>query len=82
VEGLQPRTIIAGHRSPSAADDDARRLLDASRAYLADFESAAAAAAGSAQDIINTMMARHGNRDNPYTLWVAAFDVMSRAGAV
>jgi glyoxylase-like metal-dependent hydrolase (beta-lactamase superfamily II) len=81
VEGLQPRTIIAGHRSPSAADDDASRLLDASRAYLADFESAAAAA-GSAQDIINTMMAKHGNRDNPYTLWVAAFDVMGRAGAV
>jgi glyoxylase-like metal-dependent hydrolase (beta-lactamase superfamily II) len=81
VERLQPRTIIAGHRSPSAADDDARRLLDASRAYLADFESAAAAA-GSAQDIINTMMTRHGERDNPYTLWVAAFDVMSRAGAV
>jgi glyoxylase-like metal-dependent hydrolase (beta-lactamase superfamily II) len=81
MERLQPGTIIAGHRSPSAADDDASRLLDASRAYLADFESAAAAA-GSAQDIINTMMARHGNRDNPYTLWVAAFDVMGRAGAV
>jgi glyoxylase-like metal-dependent hydrolase (beta-lactamase superfamily II) len=81
VEGLQPRTVIAGHRSPSAPDDDASRLLDASRAYLADFESAAAAA-GSAQDIINTMMAKHGARDNPYTLWVAAFDVMGRAGAV
>ncbi|HEY2266958.1 MAG TPA: MBL fold metallo-hydrolase [Streptosporangiaceae bacterium] len=81
MERLQPGTIIAGHRSPAAADDDASRLLDASRAYLADFESAATAA-GSAQDIINTMMARHGNRDNPYTLWVAAFDVMGRAGAV
>ena len=80
AERLQPRTVIAGHRSPSAADDDASRLLDASRAYLADFEIAAAAA-GSPQDIINTMMAKHGNRDNPYTLWVAAFDVMGRAGA-
>lgn len=81
VERLQPRTVIAGHRSPSASDDDARRLLDASRTYLDDFDSAAAAA-GSAQDIINEMMAKHGNRDNPYTLWVAAFDVMGRAGAV
>jgi phosphoribosyl 1,2-cyclic phosphodiesterase len=34
------RTIVAGHRNPRAADDDARRQLDECRRYLVDFDAA------------------------------------------
>jgi glyoxylase-like metal-dependent hydrolase (beta-lactamase superfamily II) len=80
LENLQPRTIIVGHRDPQAPDDDARRILDESRQYLNDFD-VAALSAGSADELIATMMAKHGGRANPYTLWVAAYDVVGRRDA-
>jgi glyoxylase-like metal-dependent hydrolase (beta-lactamase superfamily II) len=80
LEKLQPRTIVAGHRDPAAPDDDADRILDETRQYLGDFD-AAASSAGSADELIETMVGRHGKRANPYTLWVAAYDVIGRRDA-
>jgi glyoxylase-like metal-dependent hydrolase (beta-lactamase superfamily II) len=71
VEQLAPRTIIAGHRDPGAADDDAARLIEATRTYIQDF-GAAAATAGSSAELVALMLARHGDLGNEYTLWVAA----------
>jgi hypothetical protein len=33
-------SLIAGHRNPQAADDDARRQIDEGRRHIADFEAA------------------------------------------
>jgi glyoxylase-like metal-dependent hydrolase (beta-lactamase superfamily II) len=41
LEALAPQTIIVGHKDPSAPDDDAARILDETRRYLADFDEAA-----------------------------------------
>ena len=40
VATLEADPLIAGHRNPLAADDDAHRQIDESRRYLADFETA------------------------------------------
>jgi glyoxylase-like metal-dependent hydrolase (beta-lactamase superfamily II) len=71
VEQLAPRTIVAGHRDPAAADGDAARLLDQTRSYLADFDQAAATADDSAE-LVAAMLDRYGSFGNEYTLWVAA----------
>ena len=71
VEKLGPRVIIAGHRDPQAPDDDAARILDESRRYVQDFGDAVGSSSGP-EELIATMLARHGTLGNPYTLWVAA----------
>lgn len=73
VETLEAATIIAGHKDPAAAEDDARRILDQSRQYLLDFDEATAGA-GSPADLVAAMLARYPDLGNPYTLWVAAHD--------
>jgi glyoxylase-like metal-dependent hydrolase (beta-lactamase superfamily II) len=40
VAALEADTVIAGHRNPLAAADDARRQIRECRRYLADFEAA------------------------------------------
>lgn len=71
VEGLAPRTIVAGHRDPAAADGDAGRLIEQTRTYISDFDQAAATAADAAE-LVAAMMARYAGFGNEYTLWVAA----------
>jgi glyoxylase-like metal-dependent hydrolase (beta-lactamase superfamily II) len=73
IDKLGPSTVIAGHKDPGAPNDDAARVLDESRQYLQDFDQAAAG--GSPADIIAAVMARHGDRGNPYTLWFAAHNL-------
>jgi glyoxylase-like metal-dependent hydrolase (beta-lactamase superfamily II) len=71
VEALRPRLVVAGHKDPAARDEDAAGILAASRRYLTDFD-AAVAAGSNAADVINAMTAAHGERGNPYTLFVSA----------
>ena len=80
VARLGADTIIAGHRRPQAIDDDAQRQIEESRQYIADFE-AALARSSSPPDLIDRMMSIHGDRANPYTLWVAAFDLLGEKPA-
>jgi glyoxylase-like metal-dependent hydrolase (beta-lactamase superfamily II) len=39
-------TIIAGHTDPAAPDNDAARLLEATRQYIYDFDEAVASSSG------------------------------------
>jgi glyoxylase-like metal-dependent hydrolase (beta-lactamase superfamily II) len=76
VAELGADTIIAGHRNPQATDDDARRQIGECRRYIADFE-AALERSTSPRDLIDRMMTAYPNLANPYTLWVAAYDLLS-----
>jgi glyoxylase-like metal-dependent hydrolase (beta-lactamase superfamily II) len=78
VAALQPDTIIAGHRNPAAPDDDARRQIDDCRRYLADFEQALGSSS-TAPELIDKMTTAHPDLANPYTLWVAAYDLLGAA---
>jgi glyoxylase-like metal-dependent hydrolase (beta-lactamase superfamily II) len=75
VAALEARIIIAGHRHPQAADDDARRQLDESRRYITDFETALELSSSPAE-LIDRMTASYPDLANPYTLWVAAYDLL------
>ncbi|MFG3023136.1 MBL fold metallo-hydrolase [Streptomyces sp. NPDC048254] len=75
VAALAADTLIAGHRDPSAPDDEARRQLDESRRYLADFETALARSSAPAE-LIDRLTAAYPDLANPYTLWVAAHDLL------
>ena len=69
---LKPNTIITGHKDPAAPDDDALRILDQSRSYVEDFEKAVNSA-GSAPELIESMMEKYSTYGNPYTLFAAAW---------
>ena len=71
VERLAPRTIVAGHRDPTAPDDDAARLIDQTRNYIDNFD-AAATIAGNPRELVDMMLAKYRAFGNEYTLWVAA----------
>ena len=58
----------------------AQRQIEESRQYIADFE-AALARSSSPLELIDRMMAIHGDRANPYTLWVAAYDLLGEKPA-
>ena len=75
VAALQPDTIVAGHRSPRAPDDDARRQISECRRYLADFEAALERSA-SPSELIDRIVTGYPDFANPYTLWVAAYDLL------
>jgi glyoxylase-like metal-dependent hydrolase (beta-lactamase superfamily II) len=79
VEALAPKTIIVGHKNASAPDDDAARILDETRSYLSDFDDAAAAS-DSPRELVERMLVTQGWRGNPYTLWLAAGDLLGSAG--
>lgn len=80
VASLGPGRIIAGHRHPRAIDDDAQRQIEESRRYIADFETALARSSAPLE-LIDRMMAIHGDRANPYTLWLAAYDLLGEKPA-
>jgi glyoxylase-like metal-dependent hydrolase (beta-lactamase superfamily II) len=75
VAALDAETLIAGHRSPRALDDDARRQIDESRRYLADFEAALKSSSTPA-DLIGRMTEAYPHFANPYTLSLAAHDLL------
>jgi glyoxylase-like metal-dependent hydrolase (beta-lactamase superfamily II) len=79
VADLEARTIIAGHRNPRAEDDDARRQIRECRRYVADFEAALERSSGP-DELIARMMAAYPDLANPYTLSVAAYDLLGTGG--
>jgi glyoxylase-like metal-dependent hydrolase (beta-lactamase superfamily II) len=78
IEALAPRIVVAGHKAPGSRDDDLAELITGSRQYITDFDEAEQAS-GSPQELVDRMLAIHGDRGNPYTLWNAAVAVF-RAG--
>ena len=75
VAALDAGTLIAGHRDPSAEDDDAHRQIDESSRYLADF-AAALDRSSTPAELITRMTDTYPDLANPYTLWVAAHDLL------
>jgi glyoxylase-like metal-dependent hydrolase (beta-lactamase superfamily II) len=71
VESLHPKVIIAGHKDPSARDDNAGRVLEQSRDYIEHFDKAVANS-DTDEGIVQAMLANYPDHGNPYTLWVAA----------
>lgn len=78
VAALDASTVIAGHRDPLAADDDARRQIGECRRYIAEFEAALERSATRAE-LIDRMTEAFPDLANPYTLWVAAYDLLGSA---
>jgi glyoxylase-like metal-dependent hydrolase (beta-lactamase superfamily II) len=69
VTALNPKIVVAGHKSVGAADLPAN--LAASQRYLRDF-STVAKRGGSVGDLVHGMLELHGERDQPHTLWISA----------
>jgi hypothetical protein len=78
VAALEAGTLIAGHRDPRAGDDDARRQIGECRRYLADFEAALERSSAPAE-LIDRVTSAYPDLANPYTLWVAAYDLLGTA---
>ena len=57
--------------APGTRDDDLEEVIGGAKQYISDFD-AAERQSGSAQELVNRMMALHGDRGNPFTLWNAA----------
>ena len=75
VAALDADTVIAGHRNPLAVDDDARRQIADCHRYIADFEDALERSSAPAE-LIDRMTDTYPSLANPYTLWVAAYDLL------
>jgi glyoxylase-like metal-dependent hydrolase (beta-lactamase superfamily II) len=80
VASLGADTVIAGHRSPASADDDAGRQIDDSRRYLGAFDDALQSS-DSPEELIHRMTMAYPDLGNPYTLWLAAFDLLGGTAA-
>lgn len=72
VEKLGVKTIIAGHSDPNAPDNDASRMIDATRRYLLDFNEAVASSS-TGDEVVSNMTAKYPQLGNPYTLWLGAY---------
>lgn len=69
VAALNPKTVVAGHKSVGAPDRPVN--LAASQQYLRDFTTVAKKA-GTVEDLVRGMLELHGERDQPHTLWISA----------
>ncbi|WP_316775775.1 MBL fold metallo-hydrolase [Streptomyces sasae] len=69
VAALNPRTVVSGHKR--VGEPDSPDTIEQSKEYLRDF-SRVAAEQDTAEGIVTEMLKFHGDRDNPYTLWLSA----------
>ena len=69
VAALNPKIVVAGHKSVGAAD--LPENLAASQRYLRDFTTLAKKG-GTVEDLVHGMLELHGERDQPHTLWISA----------
>jgi glyoxylase-like metal-dependent hydrolase (beta-lactamase superfamily II) len=74
IAELDPATVVAGHKRPGL--EDGPHILGETITYIQDFDRCLAASA-SADDLISSMLALHGGRMNPTTLWNAAHAVFA-----
>jgi len=77
VAGLNPRIVVAGHKSVGAPD--LPESIGASQQYLRDF-SRVVDEGGTVEEIVNAMLKLHGDRDNPRTLWHSARTAVAKRG--
>ncbi len=77
VEALDPAVVVASHKRPDAPDDDPAAVLGGTKTYIRDFDRSLPES-HSAQELVDKMMALHGDLGNPYTLWTAAQGVFKQ----
>jgi glyoxylase-like metal-dependent hydrolase (beta-lactamase superfamily II) len=77
VAALNPRIVVAGHKSVGAPD--LPESIGASQQYLRDF-TRIVNEGGSVEDVVNAMLKLHGDRDNPRTLWHSARTAVAKRG--
>src|SRR5690348_14433197 len=70
VSALNPKIVVAGHKSVGAADLP-ENTLAVSQQYVRDF-TAVAKKSGRVEDLVHGMLELHGERDQPHTLWISA----------
>src|SRR5438105_875687 len=70
VAKLNPKIVVAGHKSVGAADLP-ENTLAVSQQYVRDF-TAVAKKSGRVEDLVHGMLELHGERDQPHTLWISA----------
>src|SRR2546427_974124 len=75
VAGLNPKIVVAGHKSVGAAD--LPENLAASQRYLRDFTTLAKKG-GTVEDLVHGMLELHGERNQPHTLWISARSEVAR----
>ena len=78
VAALDPRIVVAGHKSVGAPDRP--ESIGASQQYLRDF-SRIVNEGGGVEDIVSAMLKLHGDRDNPRTLWHSARTAVAKRGS-
>ncbi len=71
IERLDPNIVVAGHKMPGARDDEPKRILHATRAYIESFAKATKTAS-SAPEIVRLMTELYPHHGNPTTLWFSA----------
>ncbi|MFJ6564673.1 hypothetical protein ACIQMV_33415 [Streptomyces sp. NPDC091412] len=69
IAAMNPRTVVSGHKRVGAPD--LPETIGQSQQYLRDF-TRVAAEQDTVAGIINGMLDLHGDRDNPYTLYLSA----------
>jgi glyoxylase-like metal-dependent hydrolase (beta-lactamase superfamily II) len=77
IEALDPKIVVAGHKRPDARDDDPATILGNTKTYIRDFDRSLAES-HSPQELVDKVMALHGDLGNPYTLWTAAQGVFEQ----
>ena len=71
IERLDPDIVVAGHKTSGARDDEPKRILDDTRAYIESF-ARAAKNTSSAPEIVRQMTELYPHHGNPTTLWFSA----------
>jgi hypothetical protein len=69
IDGLRPRSVVAGHKRSGRADSPT--IVDETRAYILDFDHVAERT-HSAREVYEQMLLLHPERVNPGALWSSA----------
>jgi len=77
MAALAPNIVVAGHKPVGAPD--LPENIAASQQYLRDF-SRVANERDSVEGIVEGMLALHGARENPHTLWISARGEIAKRG--
>ena len=67
IRSLTPRIVVAGHKKPDAADDQAEGILSGTQAYIRDFAEASNSA-GSVEALVSAMRVKYPGHGNLTTL--------------
>lgn len=78
VDELNASWVVTGHRDPAAPSDASAPLITATRAYLRDFNTAAAQT-DSEEALVSHMLERYPELGNPYTLTASAAAQFSKS---